>query len=168
MDARHSHWSVARQEFKALNDNKVAQRQLEELQRHNCVMEGRGIYLAPYKRRQGIARKKKKNVDETTEGIITDMLRWQLAKRMGIPYFRGIFMRTTLPVKEIHQNESGIVNLYNVEGPGIHWVCEKRELRHVLWQFRQSSTAETTLMVSGKQCNRVQSPHHSYSQNNCG
>jgi len=34
---------------KAVNDNKTAQRQLE-LQRHNRAMEGRDVYLAPYKR----------------------------------------------------------------------------------------------------------------------
>src|SRR5580765_3844916 len=52
---------------KAVNDSKAAQRQLEEMQRHNRDMEGRGLYLAPYKRGQGFsttARKKtpKKNV----------------------------------------------------------------------------------------------------------
>ncbi|KYN12689.1 hypothetical protein ALC57_15129 [Trachymyrmex cornetzi] len=45
---------------KAVNDSKAAQRQLEELQRHNRVMEGRGVYLAPYKRGRGVARRKKK------------------------------------------------------------------------------------------------------------
>ena len=45
---------------KAVNDNKVAQRQLEELKRHNRAMEGRGIYLAPYKRGQGVSMRKKK------------------------------------------------------------------------------------------------------------
>ena len=45
---------------KAVNDNKASQRQLEELKRHNRAMEGRGIYLAPYKRGRGVSRKKKK------------------------------------------------------------------------------------------------------------
>jgi len=35
---------------KAVNDGKVARRQLEELQRHNRTMESRGLYLVPYKR----------------------------------------------------------------------------------------------------------------------
>jgi len=35
---------------KVVNDNKAAQHQLEELQRHNHVIESRGVYLAPYKR----------------------------------------------------------------------------------------------------------------------
>jgi hypothetical protein len=40
---------------KAVNDNKAAQRRLEELRRHNRAMEqGRGLYLAPYKHGQGL------------------------------------------------------------------------------------------------------------------
>lgn len=45
---------------KAVNDNKASQRELEELKRHNRVMEGRGVYLAPYKRGRGISTRKKK------------------------------------------------------------------------------------------------------------
>jgi len=45
---------------KAVNDNKAAQCQLEELKRHNRVIEGYGFYLAPYKSGQGILKKRKK------------------------------------------------------------------------------------------------------------
>ena len=46
---------------KAVNDNKAVQRQFEELRRHNRAMEqGRGLYLAPYKRGKGVSAKKKK------------------------------------------------------------------------------------------------------------
>jgi len=45
----------------AVSDNKAAQRQLEELQHHNRAMKGRGVYLAPFKRGQDIARRKKKH-----------------------------------------------------------------------------------------------------------
>lgn len=38
---------------KAVHDRKAARRQLEELQRHDRAMEGRGLYLAPYKRGSG-------------------------------------------------------------------------------------------------------------------
>jgi len=31
----------------AVNDNKAVQRQLEELQRHNRLMEGRSVYFDP-------------------------------------------------------------------------------------------------------------------------
>jgi len=43
-----------------VNDNKAAQPQLEELKRHNCVMEGHGLYLAPYRSGQGVSTKKKR------------------------------------------------------------------------------------------------------------
>lgn len=39
---------------KAVNAGKAARRQLEELQRHNRATEGRGLYLAPYKRGKGV------------------------------------------------------------------------------------------------------------------
>jgi len=42
---------------------------------------------------------------------------------MRIPYFRGIFMHTTLPTG-VRRNE--IMNLNNAEGPDsgpVHWVC---------------------------------------------
>jgi len=46
---------------KVVNDSKAARRQLEEIQRHNRAMEGRGLYLAPYKRiGSGCAKKNKK------------------------------------------------------------------------------------------------------------
>lgn len=44
---------------KAVNDRKAARRQLEELQRHNRAVEGRGLYLAPYKRGRGVRSGKK-------------------------------------------------------------------------------------------------------------
>ncbi|KAL6252179.1 hypothetical protein P5V15_015588 [Pogonomyrmex californicus] len=39
---------------KAVNDRKVAQRQLEELQRRAMETRGQGLYLAPYKYGQGL------------------------------------------------------------------------------------------------------------------
>ena len=69
----------------------------------------------------------------------------QLVNRMRISYFRDIFMRTTLPVEVVRQNENGIINLDNAEGPGTHWVeYAKRKNRVMYFQFRQSSTAEGT------------------------
>lgn len=45
----------------AVNANKAAQRRLQEIQRHNRAMEGRGLYLAPYKKSgQGLTSKKRK------------------------------------------------------------------------------------------------------------
>jgi len=39
---------------KGVSDSKATRRQLEELQRHNCAMEGHGLYLASYKHRKGL------------------------------------------------------------------------------------------------------------------
>lgn len=44
----------------AVNASRAAQRQLLEMQRHNRAMEGRGVYLAPYKRGQGMKKSNKK------------------------------------------------------------------------------------------------------------
>ena len=55
-------------------------------------------------------------------GVTTNVQLQQLAKRMRIPYFRGVYMRNALP-RKIRRNESGIVNLDDVDGPGTHWVA---------------------------------------------
>lgn len=39
-----------------------------------------------------------------------------------IAYFRGVFMRNTLPHK-IQDKECGVVNLDSTEGSGTHWVA---------------------------------------------
>ncbi|KMQ83627.1 hypothetical protein RF55_19511 [Lasius niger] len=44
---------------KAVNDRKAAQRQLQEILRHNRAMKGHGLYLAPYKHGQGVSTRKK-------------------------------------------------------------------------------------------------------------
>ena len=46
----------------------------------------------------------------------------QKVKELNIKYFRGVFMRYTLPNK-INDNEVGIVNLDSVKNKGTHWVC---------------------------------------------
>jgi len=55
------------------------------------------------------------------KGVTTNIQLQQLTNRMRIPYFRGIFMRTTLP-RRVRRNKSGneIVNLDNAEKPGTH------------------------------------------------
>ncbi|KYQ59127.1 hypothetical protein ALC60_01855 [Trachymyrmex zeteki] len=157
---------------KAVNDSKAAQHQLQELQRHNRVMEGRGVYLAPYKRGPGVARRKK-NVDETLKlpkGITTNVQLQQLANRMRIPYFRGIFMRTTLPVEGVHRNESGIVNLDNAEEPGTHWVAyAKRGIRAIYFDsfgnLRPPKEFERYLVNNVIEYNRTH--YQRYNQSNC-
>jgi len=55
-------------------------------------------------------------------GATTNLQLTEMAKRMQIPYFRGVYMRDSLP-RKIRRNESGIVNLDDVDGPGTHWVA---------------------------------------------
>lgn len=43
----------------------------------------------------------------------------------NVEYFRGVFMRDTLPQKP-HYNESAVVNLDTRWGPGTHWVAYRK------------------------------------------
>ena len=122
----------------AVNASKAARRQLEEMQRHNRAMEGRGLYLAPYKRGQGlylgpykrergvalrIKKKTSKKALTIPTGITTNVQLNRLAQRMRVPFFRGVFMRDSLPIVDgVRRDESGIVNL-DATGPGTHWVA---------------------------------------------
>ena len=47
------------------------------------------------------------------------------AKKINIPYFRGVFMKDQLP-KKIKKFECGIINLDNSDGPGTHWTAYKK------------------------------------------
>jgi len=73
---------------------------LEELKRHNCIIEDHGVYLAPDKRGRGVITKKIKKIKKINvkqlskmpKSIITNVQLQQLAKHMRIPYFRDIFI----------------------------------------------------------------------------
>ncbi|XP_077258538.1 uncharacterized protein LOC143895358 [Temnothorax americanus] len=157
---------------KAVNDNKAARRQLEEMQRHNRAMEGHGLYLAPYKRGQGVSRKK--NVEETLKipkGVTTNVQLQQLAKHMRIPYFRGVFMRDSLPIGGIRRNESGIVNLDNTDGPGTHWVAYAKKGDRAIYfdsfgNLRPPRELAQYLENNVIEYNRT--PYQRYDQSNCG
>ena len=45
-----------------------------------------------------------------------------LVNELGIPNFRGVFMRDTLP-PTARERECGVVNLNTSKEPGSHWVC---------------------------------------------
>jgi len=109
---------------KAVNDSKAAQCQLEELQRHNRAMEGRGLYLAPYKRGQGFSTVRKKTSKKPkclrVRQLTCDWNNW---RNVCTSFFRGVFMRNNLPINGVRRNESGIINLDDVDGPGTHWVA---------------------------------------------
>ena len=46
----------------------------------------------------------------------------ETARELEIPYFRGVFLRDTLP-KRPRGKECGILNLDSSNGPGTHWVA---------------------------------------------
>lgn len=52
-----------------------------------------------------------------------DILKY--ATILKIPYFRGVFMRDTLP-KYVNENESAVINLDSMRGTGTHWVCYRK------------------------------------------
>ena len=56
-------------------------------------------------------------------GAITNVQLNELARRMRVPYFKGVFMRNTLSTSGAHRNESGIVNLDDATGPDTHCVA---------------------------------------------
>jgi len=116
---------------KAVSDSKAARCQLEELQRHNRVIEGRGLYLAPYKYGKGlylgsyksgqgiISRKKKKRRKN-----VKNSRRYNNEHTIGSTgkthaCFRGVFMHDALPISDAHRNENGIVNLDDAQA---RWV----------------------------------------------
>jgi len=73
-----------------------AARQLKELQRHDRTMEqDRGLYLGLYKHGQCNC-KEKKNAEKTIKmpsGTTINVQLNELARRMRVPYFRGVFMQ---------------------------------------------------------------------------
>lgn len=86
---------------KVITDSKNAKKNLAEIKGHNLAMEGKGMYLQPYKGRG------KKN------------------KELNIPFFRGVFMRDGLP-KQTRKYESAILNLDSKYGEDKHWVCYRK------------------------------------------
>ena len=117
---------------KAVNDKKVADKQLKEVIRHNKAMEGKGLF------------KKKKNWKgfvseaENWKGFVSEAIKelkipikplsqydlMDIIKRLRIPNFKGVFMRDNLPKKtSVGKVECGILNLDSIHGQGTHWTC---------------------------------------------
>ena len=66
-------------------------------------------------------------------GATTNVQLNELARRMRVPYFRGVFMRNALPTSGVRRNESGIVNLDDATGPGTHWVAYAKRNNRVMY-----------------------------------
>jgi len=63
--------------------------------------------------------------------VITDVQ--QFANHMRIPYFRGIFLRITLPIERVCQSECSIVNLGNAERSDSHWIAFVKRGNRVIY-----------------------------------
>ena len=48
------------------------------------------------------------------------------AADLGIPHFRGVFMKDTLPRGPPHKIECGVVNMDSSKNQGTHWCCYAR------------------------------------------
>lgn len=104
-------------------------------------------------------------------GVTTNVQLMQLAKRMRIPYFRGVFMRDTLPISGVRRNESGIVNLDDADGPGTHWVAYAKRGDFGAYfdsfgNLRPPMELVRYLNVSQLEYNHT--PYQNYNQNICG
>jgi len=66
--------SDATGDAEVINDNKTAQRQLEELKRRNRIMED-GVYLSPYKRGRGVTTEKIKKIKKRLPKLLLKMLK---------------------------------------------------------------------------------------------
>jgi hypothetical protein len=105
------------------------------------------------------------------QGVTTNVQLLQLAKRMHISYFRGVFMRNNLPINGARENESGIINLDDTDGPGTHWVAyAKRRNRAVYFDsfgnLRPPKELARYLNVPKIEYNRTS--YQTYDQSICG
>ena len=73
------------------------------------------------------------------------------AKQLGIPYFRGVYMRDRLPAK-VYNKECGIVNLNTSQESGSHWVCYYKDGRQRIYfdSFGQITPIEIQKYLKSK------------------
>ena len=75
--------------------------------------------------------------------VLTNFDLLDYAKQLNIPYFKGVFMRDTLPRKP-NKIECAIVNLNTSVQKGSHWTCyfKKGQLRIYFDSFGQVTPTE--------------------------
>jgi len=99
-------------------NNAAAQQQLEEIKRHNHAVEGRGIYLAPYKRGKGILQKKKTIKMPAGATTIYSCYNWR-----NVCNYRIYEVSTRVTLYRARYVETRVVYLNDVDGSGTHWVA---------------------------------------------
>lgn len=106
-------------------------------------------------------------------GVTTNVQLEQLARRMRIQFFRGVFMRNNLPINGIRRNESGIVNLDDVDGFGTHWVAYAKRGDRVVYfdSFGNLRPPKELVRYFGQNVANIEYNHTSYQNYNqsiCG
>jgi len=124
----------------------------------------------------GCNNKEKKNVEKTLKmpvGATTNIQLDHLARRMHVPYFRGVFMRNALPISGARRNESGIVNLDDARGSGTHWVAYAKRGNHVIYfdSFGNLRPPKELVRYFGNGVTKIEynrTPYQTYNQSICG
>ena len=83
--------------------------------------------------------------------ILTNFDLLDYVKKLGIPNFRGVFMRDTLP-KRPHKIDCGIINLNTSTEKGSHWVCyyKNKKKRIYFDSFGQITPLEIQIYLKKK------------------
>ena len=77
------------------------------------------------------------------ENGLTNIDICKYARELRVPYFRGVFMRDTLPRKP-YSKECGIVNFNTSKQSGSHWICYYKDGMNQRIYF--DSFGQTTLI----------------------
>jgi len=71
------------------------------------------------------------SIAEVPATALTHAQMARYAERLGIPHFRGVFMRERLPRRGPRARECAVINLDAVEGEGTHFVAYAKRGRNV-------------------------------------
>lgn len=98
---------------------------------------------------------------------LTDIDLKQFAQ--DLPYFRGVFMRNTLP-KRVRSRECGIINLDSNHGSGTHWVAYHKNKNHIEYfdSFGNLQPPKELIKYLGKNIHYNYTQEQIYGTYNCG
>lgn len=88
----------------------------------------------------------------------------------NIPYFRGVFMRDSLPIR-VWKYECGIVNLDKSSGNGTHWVAYVKKDKKVKYFDSFGNLQPPIELISYLKKSRIvynRRRYQSFSSKNCG
>jgi hypothetical protein len=87
-----------------------------------------------------------------------------------LKYFRGVFMRDTLPSKKPRKNECGIINLDSIFGNGTHWVAyfRKNNQNHYFDSFGNLQPPLEVIKYLGDKISYNYNRFQNFNTYNCG